>query len=277
MIPYHGTPLGGKSCERPRFFTNRHALVSFMRQDDLEVISECCRSFCFDNGAFSAWRSGKPITDWKPYYEWCKQWIRHPGLDFILMPDVIEGSELDNDMAIADFINWKGWQGSPLEIRRWHLADRLCPVWHMHESIDRLVRLCNGWSRVAFGSSGDYSSPGSQKWTMRCHEAFEAICVGGYPISRIHGLRMMNPAIFHRFPFSSVDSTNVAQNASREAKAHSYRDHNGVEQPISMELAREIIAGRIEKHNSAQCYRPTDKQRSLFYSDDLMESFREDQ
>lgn len=255
MLCYHGTPLGGKSCERPRFFRNRHALVSFLRQDDLEVVAECCRSFVFDNGAYSAWRSGKPITDWRPYYEWCRDWIRHPGLDWLAMPDVIGGTELENDLAIADFINWKGWQGSPLEIRRWHISDRCVPVWHMHESIDRLRRLCTGWSRVAFGSSGDFEDVGSVLWTERIHEAFEAICVDSQPVSRIHGMRMMDPAVFHRFPFSSVDSTNVGQNASREAERHK----------VSTELAREIIAGRIECHNSSQLYKPADKQRSLTF------------
>ena len=70
MIPYHGTPLGGKRDEAPRFFRNRHALVSWVHPEDIGVVSECCRSFSLDNGAFSAWKSGKPITDWYEYYNW---------------------------------------------------------------------------------------------------------------------------------------------------------------------------------------------------------------
>lgn len=256
MLCYHGTPLGGRSCERPAFFMNRHALVSFARRDDLEVVAECCRSFVFDNGAFSAWRSGNPITNWKPYYEWVKEWIRHPGLDWVIMPDVIGGTELENDMAIADYLNWSGWRGAPDEIKRWHLSDRSVPVWHMHESIDRLKRLCIGWPRIAIGSSGDYDNVGSPLWTDRIHEAFEAISVNGQPISKVHGLRMMDPAIFHRFPFTSVDSTNVAQNASREAKKHG----------VSVDLGREIIARRIEFHNSAREYKAKDKQLTLNYT-----------
>lgn len=255
MLCYHGTPLGGKSCERPRFFRNRHALVSFARTDDLEVVAECCRSFCFDNGAFSAWRSGKPITNWVPYYEWCREWVRHPGFDFGIIPDVIEGTEDENDKEINKWFNWSGWNIGMAEGHRFHIADRFAPVWHMHESIERLKRLCRYWSRVCFGSSGDFATVGTAKWSARIHEAFEAICVDGRPMSKIHGLRMMDPAVFHRFPFSSVDSTNVAQNASREAERHR----------VSVELAREIIAGRIECHNSANEYKAADKQKTLIF------------
>ena len=34
------------------------------------MAAEVCQSFCLDNGAFSAWQSGAPITDWSGYYAW---------------------------------------------------------------------------------------------------------------------------------------------------------------------------------------------------------------
>lgn len=208
----------------------------------------------FDNGAFSAFTKGTPVTDWTPYYEWCKDWLRHPGLDWVIIPDVIEGSELDNDMAIADWINWKGWKTRQAELSRWHLSSHSVPVWHLHESLERLQRLAKSWGRVAFGSSGEYWDVGSEAWGERMHEAFAAISVDGRPVCRVHGLRMADPAVFCRFPFASVDSTNVAQNAARES----------VTKNVSTTIARQIIAERIEPHNSPATYVAGDKQGTLF-------------
>lgn len=207
----------------------------------------------FDNGAFSAWRAGEPITDWSPYYEWCRDWLRRPSLDWVIIPDVIDGSEHDNDMAIADWINWRGWSNRQADLSRWHLGERSVPVWHLHESLERLIRLAKAWSRVAFGSSGEFAKVNTPAWKDRMHEAFAAICVSGEPICKVHGLRMADPAVFHRYPFASVDSTNVAQNYSREAQQHN----------VSEEIAREIIAGRLEVHNSAPKYKPRPQQMSL--------------
>lgn len=250
MIKYHGTPLGGKNVDKPAFFTRRHALVSFAYQQDMEVVAECCESFVFDCGAYSAWRSGKPVTDWRPYYEFCKKWIRHPGFDWLLMPDIIDGDEAQNDAEITKFVNWDGWRGG----ERWHLNAKAVPVWHLHESLTRLDRLSRAWPRVAFGSSGEFAEVGSDKWETRINEAFETICIDGQVRCKTHGLRMMDPSIFRKFPFASVDSTNVAQNQSREAQRHNTNEV----------IAREIIAARIESHNSAQRYVPQAKQEKMF-------------
>lgn len=201
----------------------------------------------------TSWKSGQPITDWQPYYEFAREWLSHPGLDWAIIPDVIDGSELDNDMQIAKWINWKGWQEF---CSRGHLCARSVPVWHLHESLERLQKLARAWDRIAFGSSGEFAEVGTDRWNERMHEAWAAICTEGRPRCRVHGLRMMNAAVFHRFPFSSVDSTNVAQNGKREAVRHR----------VSDALAREIIASRIESHNSARLYVPADKQATLEFA-----------
>jgi len=89
MIHYHGTPLGGTRESVARFVSSgtRHFLVPFMRQEDLPVVAEASCGFCLDNGAFSAWKSGKPITDWEPYYRWVSQWALHPRFAFAIIPD----------------------------------------------------------------------------------------------------------------------------------------------------------------------------------------------
>jgi len=229
MTPYHGTPFGGPRQDVARFFRGRHAMVPFPRQEDLGVVADVCQSFVFDNGAFTAWNSGKPITDWRPYYEWVEHWHRHPGFDWALIPDVIDGDEAANDALVA----------------QWPRHLRGVPVWHMHESLDRLSRLCRLWPVVALGSSGQWRTPGTHEWWQRMAAALGSACdVSGRPMCRLHGLRMLDPAIFSRLPLSSADSTNAAVNSGS-------LDRFGMYLPPTAAQRAAVIAERIEAHNSA--------------------------
>ena len=91
MIHYHGGPLG-KSAQSHEFFSGRHSLISFQHQQEMEVMAEVSHSFILDNGAFSVWKSGQTL-DVPGYYQWIDKWRFHPGFDWCLIPDVIEGSE----------------------------------------------------------------------------------------------------------------------------------------------------------------------------------------
>ena len=196
MICYHGTPLGGPRIDVGRFLKGRHALIPFPRPEDLGVSLSVCQTVVVDNGAFSAWKSGNPVTDWFPYYEWLETFYRHPAFQWAIIPDVIDGDEDDNDILLDE----------------WPSNIEGVPVWHLHESLDRLARLLL-WPRIAFGSSGEYHQPGSPKWERRMIEAMEVCCdENGMMKTKVHGLRMADPRIATRFPFASVDSTNVAQN-----------------------------------------------------------------
>ena len=54
---------------------------------------------------------------------------------------------------------------------------------------------------------------GNRRWKGRIAEAMSIICDSeGYPLVKFHGLRMLNPKIFSKVPFSSADSTNIAKN-----------------------------------------------------------------
>ncbi|HGK5894867.1 TPA: hypothetical protein ACJ3DT_005987, partial [Pseudomonas aeruginosa] len=128
MIHYHGTPIGGTRQDAARFLAGRHALVPFPRQDDVAIVAEVCQSFCFDNGAFSVWKKGGTL-DVESYLRWVDDWRRHPGFDWALIPDVIDGDEADNDRLLEQWPE--------------HLPG--VPVWHLHESIERLVRLASNW------------------------------------------------------------------------------------------------------------------------------------
>lgn len=225
-LPRH--PCGGSRQDAARFLLGRHALVPFPRRDDMGVVAEACQSFVFDNGAFTVWKQGGQL-DIPGYVAWCLEWCRHPGFDWALIPDVIEGTEADNDSLLTD----------------WPKHIKGVPVWHMHESIDRLVRLGNEWPVVALGSSGEWRSPGSAPWWSRMTAAMNALCdSSGRPPCRLHGLRMLNPKVFSRLPLSSADSTNASVNGGSTGRF-------GMYVPPTAAQRAAVIAERIESHNSA--------------------------
>ncbi len=235
MIHYHGTPISGPRVDAATFLTGRHGLVPFPRQDDLGPVSEFCQSFVFDNGAFSAWKRGEAL-DVDGYLEWVHAWRGHPGLDWVLIPDVIDGDEQANDELLSIFV-----QAGLYSIG--------VPVWHLHESLSRLETLCLFWPRVALGSSGDYSHPGAATWWRRMSEAMSVACDSdGRPKAKLHGLRMMNPSIFEFLPLSSADSTNAAVNTNSHARFGQYK-------PATAAQRAAVIADRIEKCNSTPVWR----------------------
>lgn len=242
MIPYHGTPVGGTRQDVARFLLGRHALVPFPRQDDMGAVAECCQSFVFDNGAFSTWKRGEPL-DVDGFTRWVEQWHRHPGFDWALIPDDIEGDEAANDALLRD------WPKHKL---------KGVPVWHLHESTERLVRLCRQFETVALGSSGRWATPGTAAWWARMSEAMNAICdEQGRPMARLHGLRMLDPRVFSRLPLASADSTNAAVNSGS-------LDRFGMYLPPTAAQRSAVIAERIEAHNSAAVWTRAPIQSDIF-------------
>lgn len=249
MIHYHGLPLGGPHADWGRFLRGRHALVSFAYPESLPVAAEVCQSFIIDNGAFTAWRKGEKM-DVQGYYEWVKEWREHPGFDFAIIPDVIDGSESDNMSAIAE------WHSR-------HLYARGVPVWHLNESLDKLIAHVAAaenhvYEAVAFGSAGKYAQPATEAWWARMAEALDVICVNGRPRCRLHGLRMLSPAIIGRIPLRSADSTNAAQNNGLTRRF-------GMYPPPRAWQRSAVIADRVEAAECAAVWgRPEQTQEMLF-------------
>lgn len=242
MIPYHGTPITPESVAA-EVLKGRHAFVSFRHPGQLGIALEVCQSVALDNGAFSAWRAGEPVTDWAEFYAWAGDLLRHPSVDWAIIPDVIDGTEADNDALLAE----------------WPHGRAGVPVWHLHESLDRLARLAADWPRVALGSSGQWSDPGSRAWWDRMAEALPVVCDGeGRPLVRLHGLRMLDPEVFTRIPFASADSTNVARNIGIDAA------WTGAYQPPSKAVRALVLASRIEAHGSAERWSGRPIQQGLF-------------
>ena len=243
MTPYHGTPIGGSRQDAARFLIGRNALVPYPRQDDIGIVADVCQRFVLDNGAFSTWKRGE-FLDVAGYTAWTESLHRHPGFEWALIPDVIDGNESDNDAMLRDW---------PAELR--HVG---VPVWHMHEGIGRLQRLCREWRTVALGSSGQWASPGTAGWWSRMTEAMNTICdEHGRPMARLHGLRMLDPAIFRHLPLASADSTNAAVNSGS-------LDRFGMYLPPTAAQRAAVIAERIEQHNSAAVWRSRETQSDIF-------------
>jgi hypothetical protein len=193
---YHGTPITPrvKLLELP----GRNFCVSYADPRDVAICHEIGQSVMLDNGAFSFWKTGKPV-DWDGYMDWAELWLDH-HTTWAVIPDVIDGGLAENLELLA------AWKNRRLP--------RGAPVWHMHERIDHLKLLCSSYERVCIGSSGQYAVLGTSHWQRRMEEAFNALCPTGPPPVWLHMLRGMAMTRLD-YPFASVDSTDLARNHNR--------------------------------------------------------------
>jgi hypothetical protein len=248
MIHYHGLPFSG-GLKNEMMLKGKHGFVSFAHSSSVNLAAEICQSFAIDNGAFSAWKSGKDF-DLEGYAEYIEQWHNHPAFDFYIMPDSIEGDEQENVVMRSTWFKRIGGR----------LFGKGVPVWHLHEPLDVLRYFVRAYDRIALGSSGEYGQIGNDKWWERMAEAMSILCDNeGRPKVKLHGLRMLDPAIFSQFPFSSADSTNVGRNCGLD---------NRWEGPyttgISATTRAVILIDRIESHTSAVTWsRPLVRQQTF--------------
>ncbi len=207
---YHGTPITPRS--KLLELAGRCFCVSYADPRDVEVCHEIGQSVMLDNGAFSFWQDVQKgrrqrMPDWPGYYQWVEPWLDY-RTTWAVIPDVIDGDEEANDALLA----------------AWPFGTRGAPVWHMHESIDRLIRLAESWPLVCLGSSGDYANVGGAPWRGRMADAMNALCGDGPPPCALHMLRGLAFA-GSRYPFASADSTSIARNhaGSHAARVRSPR------------------------------------------------------
>lgn len=197
-IHYHGTPIS--PIRAIMELAGRHFCVSYARPEDVRRAHELGQSVMLDNGAYSYWRAGwrYGVDDWLGYYRFAEEWLAYQTT-WAVIPDVIEGTEADNDELIT----------------RWPFGSRGAPVWHLHESIERLLRLAEEWPRICLGSSAEYAVVGSQPWRWRMDEAMNALCGDGPSPVWLHMLRGMG-TLDLGYPFASVDSTDIGRNHNRD-------------------------------------------------------------
>lgn len=204
-IHFHGTPIWGNKSEVLRVAVkNSGAFVSYARPDQIKQCLLFAESIGIDNGAFSAWKRGLKI-DWVLFYTWLNRYYHNEKVAFFIIPDEIEGDENANDKLILEVPNM--------------FKDKAVPAWHMHESIDRLVRLATNFERIAFGSSGEYATIRTKKWHARMCEAFKALSDNNLT-PKIHGLRMLDGRVLGSYPLTTADSTNLACNVPKWKVKH---------------------------------------------------------
>lgn len=233
MIHYHGSPIT-PAVAAAEVLQGKHAFISFAHTSQLDIALEVCQSFALDNGAFSAWKTGKPVTNWQSYYDWVESLKNSPGFDFAVIPDVIDGDEIANDDLIAEWPHEKQYSA---------------PVWHMHESIERFYGLCHSFPVVCIGSSGAFAQIGTPQWWARMGQALNEIVNDlGQPPCKLHGLRMLDPEVFKRLPLSSADSTNIARNIGID------KAWKGAYMPPDKTWRAKVMAARIESSNGANAW-----------------------
>lgn len=194
-IHYHGTPIG--PIRELLTLRGRHFCVSHAAPANVTRVHKIGQSVMLDNGAFSKWKKGKE-TDWLAYYAWCDEWLDYPTT-WAVIPDVIEANEEVQDDLL----------------RQWPFKYRGAPVWHMHEDINRLLTLLDTWPRVCIGSSKEYAIVLSPEWSRRMDQCWNSIIKRHTRLPWIHMLRGMQ-LVDHRWPFASLDSTDIAQSHHRE-------------------------------------------------------------
>ena len=236
MIKYHGTPFAGSKSEAAEALIGRHAFVSFAAPSHLDVCLSVCQSVALDNGAFSAWKSGKTI-DWDDYFRWIDGLRNHPCFDWAIIPDVIDGDEFANEKLISRWHQWFHCNSLSFGV----------PVWHMHESDEKLKYLAHAYRRIAIGSSAEFSTVGSREWHERMKWAMRLVCdENGQPKTKLHMLRGLDPDVFTQYPFHSADSTNAARNCNIE------KAWKGTYPPPSNSWRARVIMARTEAYNAAE-------------------------
>lgn len=210
-VAYHGTPLTPNNLLLQ--LAGRHFCVSFYRPDQIEFCDQIAQSLMLDNGAFSAWkdnekRSAKGLEPiifdaayWSAYHEFCRRWAARPTT-WCVIPDVIDAGTQEQEGLIREW---------PPELR-----DRGAPVFHMDEPTDRLLRLIDEWPRVCIGSTAEFRVVKSLAWTERMDELWNEIAARRRCTPWVHmlrGMQLLKPDC--RWPFASVDSTDLARNHNR--------------------------------------------------------------
>ena len=193
-IKYHGTPITPMSVLYE--LSGRHFCVSFARPQDVHRAHAIGQSVLVDNGAFSAWKRGL-VVDWSAYYTFCDEWLAYPTT-WAVVPDLIDaGSQMQDTL-----------------LKEWPFGSRGAPVWHMDEPVDRLLALVDRWPRVCIGSTDRYATVLSDPWQRRMDEVFNEVAQRHRFLPWLHMLRGMQCAGL-RWPFASVDSTDIARNHNR--------------------------------------------------------------
>ncbi len=177
----------------------RHFLMNHLYPANMKRCHDIGQSVMTDHGGFGAWKSGKK-TNWPRYYAWIEPWLDYPTT-WAIIPDVIDAPSQEQDGLLNE------WP---------HGKRQAAPVWHMNEPLSRLCRLVeDGYFRVCIGSTEQYAVVLSEAWEARMDETWNHLThTFGHRAPPTHMLRGMACSGL-RWPFASVDSSDIAQNHCR--------------------------------------------------------------
>jgi hypothetical protein len=201
-LVYHGTPLTPRAALLA--MEGRAFCVSFFRPDSVADVEAISPAIMFDNGAFSFWRravkSGQEwddsARDWQPYYDWLADRLFRPGR-WAVIPDQPGAPSQLNDALLND------WP---------YGREKGAPLWHMDGRIERLAGLCERYNRVCLGWIGDPKrEPVGCDGYRRKMDEVAALFGNSWPT--LHMMRGV--AVAGDYPFTSADSTSLAQNGHR--------------------------------------------------------------
>lgn len=145
-----------------------------------------------DSGAFTAWKSGKPIA-LKPYIEFLKanaEWITHSVALDVILPGDPEAA------AAQGYANYMAMRKAGL---------RPIPVFHVGESVDWLKRLLD--------AGADYIGLAALSMTRRHMDRFydlvwsDLVNGDGLPLIKAHAFGEARLGTLLRHPWQSSDST----------------------------------------------------------------------
>jgi hypothetical protein len=204
-VCYHGTPVTPQAALLK--LAGRHFCVSYFNRTktSLPLIEGIASSLMLDNGAFSAWQAGVDLSDayWSGYFDWCDPLLDRPTT-WAVIPDAIASGTQEQDRLI----------------RLWPHGDRGAPVYHLTEDfmqpLSRLVRLTQEWPRVCIGWAHPPSThPINGAAFERAMDAlWNELARHHRRTPVVHMFRGMQ-LVRSRWPFASVDSTDVARNHNR--------------------------------------------------------------
>lgn len=101
----------------------------------------------------------------------------------------------------------------------WPFGDRGAPLWHMDGPIERLLRLCDRYSRVCLGWVGAGKHLDRPDFHARMEEVARALG-NRWPV--LHMMRGI--AVAQMYPFASADGTTLAQNGWRYDTSFDFGD-----------------------------------------------------
>lgn len=192
-IHYHGTPIT-PAAQLARM-AGEHFCVSFANPQNADVCEQIGQSVLWDNGAFSQFTKGVTVDE-AALFAWLEPRLYHPHRAVVL--DKI-GGDVDEQRAM---------------LKRWPFPKEYSwPVWHLDKPLDYLSELADEYGALCLGSAGAYWEVGGVTWERRMGQALEHLARRG-KLPWLHGLRMLGQV--KAWPLASADSTNVAQNFSRD-------------------------------------------------------------